>query len=146
VISYAEKADVAASPEKVWAYRLDFANLPLYNPNVSNFARTDGGTEPGPGATYAFEVTIPDMGTLPQTITVVEAEEPSRIVFETGPWYAREVATFEPLPGGGTRVRFDLTASVPEEMDNDEGRAFIEQSGRKQLRLELGLLKEALEG
>ena len=52
-----------APPETVWAYRLDFANLPDYNPDVSGVVRVaDGAADAvggvhGPGARYTFGLT-----------------------------------------------------------------------------------------
>lgn len=143
-VTYTETIDIAAPPEKVFEHRLDFANLPTVNPNVSNLSRTDGGSEPGVGATYAFDTTIPDMGTIPTTLTVVEVDPPKRIVNEMDAGLrAREVTTFEDVEGG-TRVTFTVTVFAPEEID-DVGRDFIVGSGSTQVRLELEHMKRALE-
>ena len=145
-LGFAEDIEIGAPVEAVYAYRLDFARLPDYNPNVSNLRRTRG-AEPGVGAEYSFDVSIEEMGgaAMPQTLKVVEAEQPTRIVFEVGPWYAREICTFEPSAEGGTHVVFAYATYVPDELDNEEGRALIEQSGRRQARLELDLIKKNLE-
>src|ERR1700722_8401851 len=51
--------------ETVWAYRLDFANLPAYNPDVSGVTRIadgaagDAGGVHGPGARYTFALSDP---------------------------------------------------------------------------------------
>jgi hypothetical protein len=82
---------------------------------------------------------------MPQTLKVIEAESPTRIVFEVGPWYAREICTFESADAGGTHVVFAYATYVPDELDNEEGRALIEQSGRRQARLELDAIKKHLE-
>ena len=146
-LGYAEEAVVDAPPEAVYAYRLDFEkNLPDYNPNVSTMRRTDGVKELGAGATYEFEVSMPEMGgTLPATLHVIEALELSRIVNETvsGVFLAREVVTFVPTDEG-TRVRFDVTVTFPDEMA--EVAPIAEQSGRDQVRLELDHMKKHLEG
>jgi uncharacterized protein YndB with AHSA1/START domain len=147
-LGFAEDVVIAVPPQQVYEYRLDFTKLPEYNPNVSNLRRTDGGGEPGVGAEYAFDVSIEEMGgaQMPSTLKVIEAEAPARIVFETGPWYAREICTFEPSGDGGTHLVFAYVTYVPDELDNEEGRALIESSGRKQARLELDLMKQNLEG
>jgi len=147
-LGFAEDIEIGAPVEAVCAYRLDFAHLPDYNPNVSNLKRTDAGTDPGAGAEYSFDISIEEMGgqSMPQTLKVIEAEPPSRIVFEVGPWYAREICTFEPRTDGGTHAVFAYATYVPDELDNEEGRALIEQSGRRQARLELELIKKNLEG
>jgi Polyketide cyclase / dehydrase and lipid transport len=146
-LGFAEDVKIGAPIEAVYAYRLDFTRLPDYNPNVSNLRRIDGGSDLGVGAEYSFDAWIEEMGgaAMPQTLKVIEAESPTRIVFEVGPWYAREICTFEP-DGGGTHVVFAYATYVPDELDNEEGRALIEQSGRRQARLELDLIKENLEG
>jgi hypothetical protein len=145
-LGYAEEALVDAPPGAVYAYRLDFEkNLPEYNPNVSNMRRTNGGRGLGAGAMYEFEVSMPEMGgTLPTTLHVLEAEEPSRVVNETasGVFTAREVVTFT-ASEEGTRVRFDVTVTFPDEMG--EVAPIAEQSGREQVRLELEHMKKALE-
>ena len=146
-LGFAEDVTIGAPMEAVYAYRLDFSRLPDYNPNVSNIRRTDRGGELGVGSEYAFDISIEEMGgaSMPQTLKVVEAEQPTRIVFEVGPWYAREICTFEALAEGGTHVVFAYATYVPDELDNEEGRALIEASGRRQARLELDLIKKNLE-
>ena len=146
-LGFAEDVTIGAPVEAVYAYRLDFTRLPDYNPNVSNIRRTDGGAELGVGAEYGFDISIEEMGgaSMPQTLKVVEADEPTRIVFEVGPWYAREICTFEPNGEGRTHVVFAYATYVPEELDNEDGRALIEASGRRQARLELDLIKKNLE-
>jgi uncharacterized protein YndB with AHSA1/START domain len=146
-LGFAEDVKIGAPIEAVYEYRLDFTRLSDYNPNVSNLRRTDGGSDLGVGAEYFFDVSIEEMGgaAMPQTLKVIEAESPTRIVFEVGPWYAREICTFEPESGGGTHVVFAYATYVPDELDNEEGRALIEQSGRRQARLELDAIKKHLE-
>lgn len=50
----------AVPPDDVWAFRLDFANLPAYNPDVTDLARVaDGsgvGGAHGTGARYTFQL------------------------------------------------------------------------------------------
>ena len=107
--------------------------------------RTDGGEGLGVGARYAFEVDIPDMGAMPTTLTVLEAEPPSRLVNEMGSGLikAREECTFT-RSESGTLVTFEVTLSFPEEMAGIAEMA--EQSGREQVRGELELMKKQLEG
>ncbi|MFN2614456.1 MAG: SRPBCC family protein, partial [Actinomycetota bacterium] len=75
-IRFVESLDIAAPIQKVWAYRLDFNNLPDYNPNVSNF-RQVAGTGPGVGSEYLFDIVMakgfPPMET---PIKVVQARAP----------------------------------------------------------------------
>ena len=48
-----EQVEIAAPLAEVWAYRLDFTNLPEYNPDVSGVERVADGWEtagrPAPG-------------------------------------------------------------------------------------------------
>lgn len=142
-VRYAESIEIGVSPERVWAYRLDFDNLPAYNPDVTGFKRIDGGAGPGVGATYSFTVTT-EYGTVPGTLRVVEAVRPSRIVDDMSfGLTAREVCTCEPV-GGGTRITLDVTVFVPDDLDQ-AGRELIERSGRKPVRTELENMKRILE-
>ncbi len=144
-VSYAESIDVAAPIDKVFAHRLDFMNLPDYMNQASGIRRTDGGTEPGPGADYAFDLTIPGMGAMEAYIKVLEVEAPHRIVFDTGSsgMGGREVSTFTELPDGGTHVEFAFSMSLPDEAA--EGVSFVEDSGRSSFRGELEGLKKFFE-
>jgi hypothetical protein len=145
-VRYVEEEHIAAEPQAVFDYRLDYEhNLPQYNPAVSKMQRTDEGDQLGPGAQYAFEVDIPNMGSMPTTLTVLEAGSPSRIVNEMGSGLikAREECTFTPSEGG-TLVTFEVTLTFPDEMAGIAEMA--EKSGREQVRGELELMKKQLEG
>jgi uncharacterized protein YndB with AHSA1/START domain len=143
-VTYTESIDIEAPPETVYEHRLDFTTLTEVNPNVTNLVRTDAGSEPGVGASYSFDTTIPDMGTIPTTLTVIATDPPKRIVNEMDAGLrARETTTFEPTPSG-TRVTFEVTIFAPDEID-DAGRAFIIDSGSTQVRLELESMKRILE-
>src|SRR5947207_1249359 len=61
-LGFAEDIEIGAPVDAVYAYRLEFMNLPEYNPNVSNLRRTDRGAELGAGAEYAFDISIEEMG------------------------------------------------------------------------------------
>lgn len=145
-LSYAESVEIAAPIEKVFAYRLDYSNLAEYMPAVKNVRRVDGGSEPGPGADYRFDLTIEGMGDMEAFLTVVEVDAPGRIVQDTGSTAmgGREVCTFTALADGGTRVRFSFTISLPDEAK--DGVPFVEESGRKGFRTELDNLKKLFEG
>ena len=144
-VAYAESIDVAAPIDKVFAHRLDFMNLPDYMNQASGIRRTDGGTEPGPGADYAFDLTIPGMGAMEAYIKVLEVEAPHRIVFDTGSsgMGGREVSTFTELPDGSTHVEFAFSMTLPDEAA--EGVSFVEDSGRSSFRGELEGLKRFFE-
>jgi len=144
-VAYAESIDVAAPIDKIFAHRLEFMNLPDYMNQASGIRRTDGGTEPGPGADYAFDLTIPGMGAMEAYIKVLEVDAPYRIVFDTGSsgMGGREVSTFTELPDGGTHVEFAFSMSLPDEAA--EGVSFVEDSGRSSFRGELEGLKRFFE-
>ncbi len=144
-LAYAESIDVEAPIDKVFAHRLDFLNLPGYMTQATNIRRTDGGTAPGPGAEYAFDLTIPGMEAMEAYIRVLEAEAPHRIVFDTGSagMGGREVSTFTELPGGGTHVEFAFSMSLPDEAK--DGVSFVEDSGSSSFRGELQGLKRFFE-
>jgi uncharacterized protein YndB with AHSA1/START domain len=145
-VRYSESIEIAVPPEVVYDYRLDFTTLPDYNPNVSNLRRVDHGIDPGPGADYLFDLTLPGAPPMENPLRVVEATRPSRIVFDTGPGFmASENCTFAPVGAGGTAVEFAYTISFPGDID-DETRSLIENSGREQARLELENMKKILEG
>jgi uncharacterized protein YndB with AHSA1/START domain len=145
-VAYAESIDIDAPIDKVFAHRLDFMNLPGYMTQTSNIRRTDGGNEPGPGAEYLFDLTIPDMGQMESYIRVKEMNPPHTIVFDTGSGAmgGTETSTFTELPDGGTHVEFALVLPLPDEAK--DGIAFIEQSGRSSFRGELEGLKRYFEG
>lgn len=145
-LRYAEAGEIGAPIETVFDYRLDYARtLPEYNPNVTNIRRTDGGSGLGPGAYYVFDLTLEGMGSMEAMLEVLQVERPTRIVQKTGSgMFVDEVCTFTPT-AGGTRVEFAVTMELPDGMD-EQGLAFLESSGRGQLRLELEIMKKVLEG
>jgi len=142
---------IAAPIDKVFAYRLDFNNLPDYNPNVSNLRRVDTGMDPGPGAEYLFNIVLPGFdGALTCPIRVLEAEPPDRIVFETGMvddsgpnYFTREICSFRP-ENDGTRAQFEMTLTVDDNLD-EATRTIFESNTQEQARLELDQIKKALE-
>ncbi|MGH2830058.1 MAG: SRPBCC family protein [Actinomycetota bacterium] len=142
-IRYTEAIEIAAAPEEIFDYRIDFTTLPEYNPTVSNIRRTDGGSVAGAGAEYLFDLSMGG-ATAEMPIRVTLAERPGRIVFDTGPGYmATEDCTFTPA-GPGTRVEFAYTLTFPTEVD-DATAQMVEASGREQARTELEHMKKILE-
>lgn len=137
--------DIAAPVDVVYLYRLDGLNIPEYNPTVANLRRVDGGSEPGVGADYRFDITLPGMGTFESMHRVAEAESPSRIVIETGnpPLMAHEENLFTPMPDGGTHIEFRIAVSVPDEAK--DGIPFIEQTSLAQLTMEVDNIQRILE-
>jgi uncharacterized protein YndB with AHSA1/START domain len=139
-----ESIEIAAPPQPVWAYRLDYTTLPDYNPQVTGLERIDGATEPGVGARYRFLVDM-GAGQIESVLTVVEAVPYSRIVNdvvgETGT--AREVVTVEPV-GTGCRLEIAISAQLPDGVDAETRGAAISGS-RALARLELENIKKAIE-
>ena len=143
-INYTEAVDIAAPVERVYDYRLDFTNLPDYNPSVSNFRQT-AGEGPGVGAEYVFDLEIaPGAPPMESPIKVTTAERPSRIVFDTGPGFmATEDCTFR-ADGDLTHVEFAYVVRIPGDIDDATRDAIVAQ-GSGQARTELDHMKKALE-
>lgn len=144
-VTVSESVDIQASVQDVFSYRLAFATLPAYNPNVTNIRRTDGGTDPGVGATYVFDLTLPgaeEPMEVPLRVTEVVPNE--RIVFDVGPGFmASEVCSFEAVEGG-TRVTFEQTITIDGDL-GDDVMGPLGASAAEQARLELDLIKKNLE-
>lgn len=145
-VTIAEGIEIAAPPDDVYDYRLDFTNLPAYNPHVSNVRRTDAGDELGAGAEYTFDLELPGAPEPMETpLRVLDAERPSLVTLETGPGFmARETCTFDPTEAG-TRVIFEQTITLEGEIPEDALKAVGDSAG-EQARLELELMKKNLEG
>ena len=140
-IRYVEQIEIGAPVETVYDYRIDFTNLPTYNPNVSNLRRI----ETDAIAEYRFDLTLPGMTEgIESPLRVVKADRPHLFEYDTGPGFmAHGDCAFEPAPGG-TRVSLGYTLSFEGEID-DATRAALESSGREQSRLELENIKKLLE-
>ena len=139
-------ADIAAPIDVVFQYRLDFRNLPAYNPDVSNFRRVDEGTDLGPGAEYAFDFQPPDFeAAIVTKIRVLEVEPPHKIVITAGPdeIAAHEVFTLT-QSGDATRAHIVVTLTLPGELD-DATRQLFEKTHHEQAQLELDQIKKGLE-
>lgn len=143
--AYAEGVEISAPVEKVFDYRLDFMNLPKYMDQAKKVRRVDGGTEPGPGAEYNFDLTIPEMGQMVAYIRILDMERPNWIKFETGSagMGGTEISTFKALSSGGTHVEFAFRMELPDEAK--EGLPALEASGRASFRNELEGLKRLME-
>lgn len=139
VVTVAESITIQAPAESVYEYRLEFMNLPSYNPHVSNVRATGSGE-------YAFDLKLPGFEQPMETpLRIVASTKPREITIETGPGYlAREVCTFESDPAG-TLVTFEQTLTfegdIPQEALDTVGKQAAEQA-----RLELTLMKKILEG
>jgi hypothetical protein len=143
-VTYSESVVVAADIERAFAYRLDFRNLPAYNPNVSNLRRVDGGTSLA-DAEYRFDLTLPGaVEAVEVPLRIVDANAPKLFTYETGPgWMAKGVCAFD---ARGDETEITLTYTLEFEGDIDEATtAMLESSGREQSRLELDNIKRVLE-
>jgi hypothetical protein len=141
-------------PEAVWAYRLDFANLPGYNPDVSGVQRVaDGpaggvGGVHGPGARYAFGLADPRRPGVhhPVELWIVEAVAPSLVAAGmAGASEAYEEFVVRPLAAGGCDATLTLWVTLPDGLSEDV-RAAAAAGSLDQITKELRLMKEVLEG
>jgi Polyketide cyclase / dehydrase and lipid transport len=114
-----------APPETVWAYRLDFANLPAYNPDVSGVVRVADGDSAdmlGPGARYTFGLTDarrPGV-TQPIELWIVEAVSPTLVIAAmSGGSDAYEEFVVRPLDSGGCEAMLTLWVTLPEGLPDD---------------------------
>jgi len=142
-VAYVEHGVIAADIARVYAYRLDFANLPAYNPSVSNM-RQVAGDAPGVGAEYRFDLTLGG-ATIETPLRVVEATPHERIVIDVGPAYmARETCVLSERDAG-TAIEFSTVVSFPGEIDAAAADA-VRAQGSEQVRIEIELMKKNLEG
>jgi hypothetical protein len=149
----------AVPAETVWRYRLDFANLPEYNPDVSDVTRVrdaDGvgggvGDPCGAGARYTFalaDARHPGESN-PVELWTVEAVEPTLVAAGMdGGHEAYEEFVLEPLGddegGAGCAATLTLWVMLPEEWPEDV-RALAAAGSLEQISKELRLMKRVLE-
>jgi Polyketide cyclase / dehydrase and lipid transport len=155
--------EMAATPAEIWAYRLDFRNLPGYNPNVKHLEQVTEGGANGTGAVYHFDLEGP-MGAFPIELEVTRTE-PERIVAieMRGALPAAEVFTVEALDsdagtdaatdtgsagqgnGNGARssVAIALTLRIPDEFPRD-GDDDLLAGGVRQVGAELDAMAASL--
>jgi hypothetical protein len=143
----------SAPAETVWAYRLDFANLPGYNPDVSNVTRTADGAADGPagvlgpGARYAFGLADPRRPGVhvPIELWTIEAVSPTFVsAGMSGGSEAYEEFVVQPLDGGGCEATLTLWVTLPEGL-SDEVRAAAATGSLQSISMELRLMKEVLD-
>lgn len=147
-------ATFSVAAEEVWAYRLDFANLPDYNPDVSGVHQVHAGAPEGiggangVGARYTFDLAD---ARRPGTTTRVElwtteAERPALVAAGmSGANDAYEEFVVRPLDGGGCEATLTLWVTLPEGLPAD-ARATAAQGSLDQISKELRLMKRVLEG
>ena len=140
--------------EDVWAYRLDFGNLPEYNPDVSDVRMVaegepdDAGGIRGPGARYAFRLADPRRpgSGHPVELWTVEAERSVLVAAGmSGGTDAYEEFVVRPLDGGGCEATLTLWVDLPDSLPPDV-RAAAARGSLEQIEKELRLMKQVLEG
>jgi uncharacterized protein YndB with AHSA1/START domain len=136
-----------APPDEVWAYRLDFTNLPHYNPDVHNLVRVTEGGADGVGARYRFDLDAPG-GPHPIDLRVT-ASVPGRVVAieMDGALPARETMTVVPDTDGegGSTVAIALTLVLPDSVPASADESLID-SGARQVDDELTAMAAILAG
>jgi hypothetical protein len=147
-------ATFSVPAEEVWRYRLDFANLPEYNPDVSGVERVRDGEHEGvggtlgPGARYTFELADARQPGVshPVELWIVEAVEPALVAAGMiGGTEAYEEFVVHSLEEGGCEATLTLWVTLPEGLP-DSVVATAAQGGLDQISKELRLMKEVLEG
>ena len=143
----------AVPSETVWTYRLDFTNLPEYNPDVSGVqrvrdgARDEVGGACGPGARYTFR--LADAGrpglSHPVELWTVDAVEPTLVAAGmAGGGEAYEEFIVRPGPDGGCEASLTLWVTLPDGLPVDAVAAAAAGS-LEQISKELRLMKQVLE-
>jgi hypothetical protein len=147
-------ATFSVPAEDVWQYRLDFSNLPAYNPDVSNLTRTHegesirGGGTNGPGARYSFTMADPnhpDCGA-PVELWIIDAVHPTMVAAGMkGGSEAYEEFVVMPQGEQACEATLMLWILLPDGL-GDDVLAAASASGLAQIEKEMRLMKEALEG
>jgi hypothetical protein len=140
--------------ETVWAYRLDFANLPAYNPDVSGVTRVaDGaaggvGGVHGPGARYTFGLLNPRRPgvTQPIELWIVEAVSPTLVTAAmSGGSDAYEEFVVQPHGDGGCEATLTLWVTLPDGL-SEEVIAAAAAGSLASISKELRLMQQNLDG
>jgi hypothetical protein len=147
------KADFAVPAEVVWAYRLDFANLPDYNPDVSGVTRVHDGAGDGeggvlgPGARYNFGLADPRRPDTSQPVELwtVKAVEPTLVAAGMlGGSEAYEEFVVESRGDGACAATLTLWVTLPDGLSEDVV-AMAAEGSQAQIDKEMRLMKENLE-
>jgi hypothetical protein len=159
-------ASFSVPAETVWRYRLDFSNLPEYNPDVSGVTRTGDGDPGGvggvlgAGARYSFRLADARApgGSQGVELWLVDAVEPTMVsAGMIGGTEAYEEFVVRPGDGGdsgeggeggesgeGCAATLTLWVDLPAELPEDV-RAMAAAGSLEQIAKELRLMKEVLE-
>lgn len=140
--------------ETVWAYRLDFANLAAYNPDVSGVTRVadgsgdDAGGVHGPGARYTFGLADsrrPGVQ-VPIDLWIADAVRPTLVAAGmSGGSDAYEEFVVEPLEDGGCNATLTLWVTLPDGL-SDEVVTAAAVGSLDSISKEMRLMKQNLEG
>jgi len=146
-------ASFAVPADAVWRYRLDFANLPEYNPDVTDVERVRDGDRDaeggvvGPGARYRFRLADarqPGVGH-PVELWTAAAVRPTLVAAGmTGTSEAYEEFVVHPVGAGACEATLTLWVLLPEGLPDDAVAAAASGS-LEQIRKELRLMKDVLE-
>jgi hypothetical protein len=137
----------------VWSYRLDFANLPEYNPDVSGVERVADGSAGsvgglcGTGARYTFGLADPRRPgrTQPVELWAERVASPSLVAAGmAGGTEAYEEFVVTPSEDGGCSATLTLWVMLPDGL-SDEVRAAAAAGSLESISKELRLMKEVLE-
>ncbi len=148
------RAVFSVPAEDVWLYRLDFANLPEYNPDVSGVERVHDGRPDGvggihgPGARYTFSLADARRPGVRQPVELwtVEAVRPTLVAAGmAGGNEAYEEFAVRPLEGGGCEAVLTLWVALPDGLTDDVITAAAAGS-LEQISKELRLMQQVLEG
>ena len=146
-------ATFAVPAADVWAYRLNFTNLPEYNPDVTDVERiADGAAEGvggvcGVGARYRFQLADSRHRgrSHPVELWTVDVVEPTLVVAGMlGGNEAYEEFAVTPLDDGGCHATLTLWVTLPDGLSADV-LAGVAAGGLAQIDKELVLMKEVLE-
>jgi hypothetical protein len=146
-------ATFSVSADAVWSYRLDFANLPEYNPDVSGVERVhdaaDGGVGGvcGPGARYAFRLADARQPGVshPVELWTVDTVRPTLVAAGmAGGSEAYEEFVVHPHEDGGCEAVLTLWVTLPDGLSEDAVAA-ASAGSLAQITKELRLMKEVLE-
>jgi hypothetical protein len=139
--------------EVVWQYRLDFTNLPEYNPDVSEVQRVQDGAAGsvggacGPGARYTFW--LADAGGTgtrhPVELWVTDATEPTMVAAGMdGGHEAYEEFTVRALNEDACEATLTLWVTLPDGLP-DEALSVAAAGSMEQISKELRLMQQVLE-
>jgi hypothetical protein len=146
-------ATFSVPADEVWSYRLDFSNLPEYNPDVSGVERVADGSAGavggacGVGARYTFGLADPRQPgkTQPVELWAERVESPSLVAAGmAGGTEAYEEFVVTPSDDGGCSAVLTLWVMLPDGL-SDEMRAAAAAGSLEQISKELRLMKEVLE-